>query len=232
MGPLESTLCGPGRDRRTHLPMISPVVLESSVWSQDPTPPAPGSPCPAQQVWDQPAGGWPVLSLSSQRELGLSGNKRERGSHACNLCFPQRSMLPAPQGRCLRSAGPPPPAPAGIRVLSPGTLMMLAPLGPGCQAGWSKGEEGRGLHAPSGSKTQCWRPGSDFPRNSLDETRTAISQTQSPHQRSCLLHPQTAHTRRLRRSLKDHRPLRKPELNKQGTNGIGQVKSRPCRKTR
>lgn len=41
------------------------------------------------------------------------------------------------------------------------------PRAPGCQAGQSEGEEGRGLHAPLGSKTQCWRPCSDFPRNSL-----------------------------------------------------------------
>lgn len=42
MGPLESILRGLGRDR-THLPTILPVMLESSVWSQDPKPPAPGS---------------------------------------------------------------------------------------------------------------------------------------------------------------------------------------------
>lgn len=114
MEPLESILRVPGKDR-THLAAISPVVLESSVWSRDPTPPAPGR-APRAQLSkcgiDQLAAG--LLSLSFQQELGLNGNNRERGSHACNLCFPRRSMLPATQGRCLRSAGPPLPAPAGI----------------------------------------------------------------------------------------------------------------------
>lgn len=61
------------------------------------------------------------------------------------LCLPQLASKSSLQGhrRCWH--------PLGSRM-------------PGCQ---SEGEEGRGLHAPLGSKTQCWRPGSDFPRNSL-----------------------------------------------------------------
>lgn len=164
-----------------HLLTISPVVLESSAWSRDPTLPALGSSCPAQELWDQPAGGWPALPLSSQQELRLSGNKRERGSHACSLCFPPESVLPAIRGRCLRSAGASSACPNWhLSPLSRGIEDAGTPQAPGCQTGQSEGEEGRGLHAPLGSKTQCWRPGSDFPRNSLDQVRTTIIQTLNP----------------------------------------------------
>lgn len=126
MEPLESVL---GRDRKNpSFPTFLRVVPESSMWSQDPTPPAPGSWCPAQEVWDQLADGQKVLSLSSQQDLRLSGSKRERGPHARPPRCPQKPVLPATRGGRLRSARASSAWPAGIRVLSPGTS-------PGCRAG-------------------------------------------------------------------------------------------------
>ena len=170
MEPLESVL---GRDRKNpSFPTFSRVVSESSTWSQDPTPPASGSRCPAQEVWDQPADGQKALSPSSQQDLRLSGSKRERGPHACHPHCPQRPVLPATRGGCLRSARASSAWPAGIRVLSPDASS-------GCRAGQRKGGARADIFMllQVASNTQCWRPGSDFPRNSLDQRRTPVGQT-------------------------------------------------------
>lgn len=107
-------------------PTFSTVVPESSAWSRDSTPPAPGSLCPAQKMWDQLADGQKVLSLSFQQDPRLSGSKRKRGPHArCPRC-PQISMLPATQGGCLRSVRASSAWLTGIRVLSTENMSRLA----------------------------------------------------------------------------------------------------------
>lgn len=159
-----------------HLPIISPVVPESSAWSRDPTLPALA---PHSQL--RKCGISPIRAQVERQQEG-------EGITCLQPVFSTRIRAPSHLGQvpqvcqglfCL-------PQLASESSLQ-GHRRCWHPWAPGCQAGQSEGEEGRGLHAPLGSKTQCWRPCSDFPRNSLDQVRTTISQTLSPHQGSCLL---------------------------------------------
>lgn len=89
-----------GNRKNPRSPTCSRVVPESSAWSQDPSPPVPGSPCLAQEVWDRLADGQKVLSLSSQQALGLRGSTRWRGPHATSTwstetpCSPPTRAVP------------------------------------------------------------------------------------------------------------------------------------------
>ena len=79
---------------------------------------------------------------------------------------PQRPLLPATRDSASGLPGPP---------LASVFSLQEHLWGAGLAGG--KGDKGRGLHVPRRRATQCWRPGSDFPRNSLKQRRTAVSQT-------------------------------------------------------
>lgn len=110
---------------------------------------------------------WPESSVTVFPTSPRVEGQHEVERATCRLRVVHRdALLPATQGGASGLPGPP--------------LESVFPLrahlrGAGLAGG--KGDEGRGLHAPGWRATQCWRPGSDFPRNSLEQRRTPVSQT-------------------------------------------------------
>ena len=110
---------------------------------------------------------WPESSVTVFPTSPRAEGQHEVERATCRLHMVHRDLLlPTNQGGASDLPGPP--------------LASVFPLqahlrGPRLAGG--KGDEGRGLHALRRQATQCWRPGSDFPRNSLEQRRTPVSQT-------------------------------------------------------
>lgn len=181
-----------GNRKNPHLPTFSRVVPESSAWSQDPSPPVPGSPCLAQEVWDRLADGQKVLSLSSQQALGLRGSMRGRGSHAASA-WSRETPAPRHSGQCLRSARASP----GIRVPSPGASL-------GGRAGRRKGGRGQRPSCSQAASNSVLASWFRLPQELPGAENTCQPNPSGPDQRSRL--PSSSHSLpgRLQRSSKDH----------------------------
>lgn len=153
----QPTQHGPGRGREAQV--SSQPAAGARKFSVVPRPHAscPGARRLSSAVWDRAAGRWPRLTVL--QECGLSGSPRGRG--------PCASAHQGCWASCVSPGWRPSPLPR-------------APLGSRALGSQREGAEGGGPRVPSGREAQCWCSGSDFPRNSLDQGRTAISQTASP----------------------------------------------------
>lgn len=192
-----------GNRKNPRSPTFSRVVPESSAWSQDPSPPVPGSPCLAQEVWDRLADGQKVLSLSSQQALGLRGSMRGRGSHAAST-WSTETPAPRHSGQCLRSARASP----GIRVPSPGASL-------GGRAGRRKGGRGQ--------RPSCSQAAS----NSVLASRFRLPQElPEAEKNSCQPNPSQP-DRRPHLPLSSHSPTRRPTKKLQGPHPARQMGRAP-----